>query len=73
MQNLLTQNILEIQAKMKRPNIRIIDKEESENSLCKQPTNIFFKIIEEIFPSLIWRFTQTYKKPIELQINWTRK
>ena len=37
---------------MKRPNQRIIDIEESEDSQIKGPVNIFNKIIEENFPNL---------------------
>jgi hypothetical protein len=44
---LLTQNIQEIQNAMKRPNLRIIGIEESEDSQLKGPVNIFNKILEE--------------------------
>jgi hypothetical protein len=37
---------------MRRPNLRIIGIEESEDSQHKGPVNIFNKIIEEIFPHL---------------------
>ena len=47
---LLTQNIQEIQDTMRRPNLRIIGIEESENSQLKGPVNIFNKIVEENFP-----------------------
>jgi hypothetical protein len=50
--NLLTQNIQEIQDIMRRPNLRIIDIEESKDSQLKEPVNIFNKIIEENFPNL---------------------
>jgi hypothetical protein len=36
---------------MKRPNLRIIGREESEDSQLKGPVNIFNKIIEENFPN----------------------
>jgi hypothetical protein len=49
---LLTQNIQEIQDKMRRPNLRITDIEESEDFQLKGPVNIFNKIIEEKFPNL---------------------
>ena len=49
---LLTENIQEIQDTMRRPYLRIIDIEESEDSQLKGPVNIFNKIIEEIFPNL---------------------
>jgi hypothetical protein len=52
---------------MRRPNLRIIGIEESEDSQLKGPINIFNKIIEENFPSL------KKEKPTELQIDWTRK
>jgi uncharacterized coiled-coil protein SlyX len=50
--NLLTQNIQEIQDTMRRPNLSIIGKEESEDSQLKGPVNIFNKIIEENLPNL---------------------
>jgi hypothetical protein len=37
---------------MKRPNLRIIAIEESEESQLKEPVNIFNKIVEENFPNL---------------------
>jgi hypothetical protein len=49
---LLTQNIQEIQDTMRRPNLRIIGIEESEDSQLKGTVNIFNKIIEEKFPNL---------------------
>ena len=49
---LLTQNIQEIQDTMRRPNLRIIGIEESEDSQLKGPVNSFNKIIEENFPNL---------------------
>jgi hypothetical protein len=49
---ILMQTIQEIQDTMRRPNLRIIDTEESEDSQLKGPVNIFNKIIEEIFPNL---------------------
>jgi hypothetical protein len=49
---ILTQNIQEIQDTMKRPNLRIIGIEKSEDSQLKGPVNIFNKIIEENFPNL---------------------
>ena len=48
----LTQNIQEIQDTMRRPNLRIIGIEESEDSQLKGPVNIFNKIIGENFPNL---------------------
>jgi len=52
MQNLLTQNIKKIQDTKKRPNLRRIGIEESEDSQLKGPVNIFNQIIEENFPNL---------------------
>ena len=49
---LLTQNIQEIQDTMRRPNLRIIGIEESEDSQLKGLVNIFNKIIEENVPNL---------------------
>jgi hypothetical protein len=37
---------------MRRPNLRIVGIEESEDSQIKEPVNIFNKIIEENFPNL---------------------
>jgi hypothetical protein len=37
---------------MKRPNLRIIGIEESEDSQLKGPENVFNKIIEENLPNL---------------------
>jgi hypothetical protein len=49
---LLNQYIQEIQDTMRRPNLRIIGIEESEESQLKGPVNIFNKNIEENFPNL---------------------
>jgi hypothetical protein len=49
---ILTQNIQEIQDKMRRPNIRIIAIDENEHFKIKGTVNIFNKIIEENFPNL---------------------
>jgi hypothetical protein len=46
---------------MRRPNLRIIGIEESEDSQLKGPVNIFNKIIEENFPNL------KKKMPINIQ------
>jgi chromosome segregation ATPase len=48
---ILTQNIQEIQDKMRRPNLRTIV-DENEDFQLKGPANIFNKIIEEDFPNL---------------------
>ena len=52
MQNAKTQNIQEIQDKMRKPNLRIIGLEESKDSQIRGPVNSFNKIIEENFPNL---------------------
>ena len=49
---ILTQNILEIQDTMRRPNLRIIGIDENEDFQLKGPVNIFNKIIEENFSYL---------------------
>ena len=51
-QKFLTENIQEIQDTMRRPNLRIIGVDESEDFQLKGPANIFNKIIEENFPNL---------------------
>jgi hypothetical protein len=48
---ILTQDIQEIQGTMKRPNLRIISIDDSEDSQLKGSVNIFNKIIEENFPN----------------------
>jgi hypothetical protein len=67
---LLTQNIQEIQDIMRRPNLRIIDKEESKDFQLKGPVNIFNKIIEENFPNLKkeipMNIQETYRTPNRL-------
>ena len=45
-------NIPEIQDTMRRPNLRIIGIEGSEDSQVNGPLNIFNKIIKENFPNL---------------------
>ena len=49
---LLTQNIYEIQDKMRRPNLRIIGIEENKDFQIKGPVNTFNKIIEDNFSNL---------------------
>jgi hypothetical protein len=49
---ILTQNIQEIQDKMRIPNLWIIGVDENEDFQLKGPANIFKKIIEENFPNL---------------------
>jgi chromosome segregation ATPase len=71
--NILTQNIQEIRNTMRRPNLLIIGVDENEDFQLKGPANIFNKIIEENFPNLKKEMPMNIKKPIELQIDWTRK
>jgi hypothetical protein len=52
MQKVLTQNIQEIQDKMRRPNLGMIGIDENESFQLKGSVNIFNKIIEENFPNL---------------------
>jgi hypothetical protein len=49
---LLTQNIQGIQDTRRRPNLKITDIEENEDSHLKGPVRIFNKVIEENFPNL---------------------
>ena len=58
---------------MRRPNLRIIGVEESEDSQLKGPVNIFNKIIEENFPNLKKEVPIKIQEATELQIDWTRK
>jgi chromosome segregation ATPase len=49
---ILTQNIQEIQDRMRRPNLWIIGTDENKDFQLKGPVNIFNKIIEENLPNL---------------------
>jgi hypothetical protein len=55
---------------MRRPNLRIIGTEESEDSKFKGPVNIFTKIIGENFPNLMKEMPiniqEAYKTPNRL-------
>jgi hypothetical protein len=55
---------------MRRPNLRIIGIEESEDSQLKGPVNTFNKIIEETFPNLKKKMPmdiqEAYKTPYRL-------
>jgi hypothetical protein len=57
----LTQNIQEIQDRMKRSNQRTIGIEEGEESQFKGPENIFNKIIKESFSIKYTRSVQNMK------------
>jgi hypothetical protein len=58
---------------MRRPNLRIIGIDETEDFRLKGPVNIFNKIIEENFPNIKKQMPMNIKKPTELQIDRTRK
>ena len=64
-ENILTQNIQETQDTMKRQNLGIIGREETEESQLQWPANILNKLIEENFPKL--------KKEMPISIQETRK
>ena len=64
-ENILTQNIQETQDTMKRPNLGIIGREETEESQLQWPANILNKLIEENFPKL--------NKEMPISIQETRK
>ena len=51
-ENILTQNIQETQDTMRRQNLGIIGREETEESQLQEPPNILNKLIEENFPKL---------------------
>jgi chromosome segregation ATPase len=69
---ILTQNIQEIQDRMRKSNLRIIGVDENKEFQLKGPANIFNKLIEENFTNLKNGMSMN-KKPTELQIDWTRK
>jgi hypothetical protein len=69
---ILTQNIQELQDTMRRPNLRIIGIDENED-FQRKGQQISSTNIEETFPNLKKEMPMTYKKPTELQIDWTRK
>jgi uncharacterized coiled-coil protein SlyX len=70
---LLNQSIQEIQDNITRPNLRIIRLEENGDSQLKGSEDVFNKIIKENFPNLKKEMAIKDKKPIEHQINGTRK
>jgi chromosome segregation ATPase len=70
---ILTQNIQEMQDKMRRPNLRIIGVDEDEDFQLKGPANIFNKIIEENLPNLKKEMPMNIQERTELQIDWTSK
>jgi hypothetical protein len=70
---ILTQNIQQIQDPIRRPNLRIIVIEESEDSQLKGPVNIFNKIIEENFPNLKKEMSVNIQEAYRTMNNWIRK
>jgi hypothetical protein len=58
---------------MRRPNLRIIGIEESEDSQLKGPVNIFNKIIEENFPNLKKEMPMNIQEAYRTPNRWTRK
>ena len=69
--NFLTKNIQEIQNSMRRPNLRIIGKEESDDFQLLGPVIIFNKIIEDNLPNLenerLMNIQEAYRTPNRLQ------
>jgi hypothetical protein len=53
-----------------RQNLRLIGIEESKDYQVKGPVNIFNKIVEENFPTIMKEMPMNIQ---EHQINWTRK
>ena len=73
---LLTQNIQEIQDKLRKQNLRIIGIEKSEDFQLKGPVNDFNKIIEEKFPNLKKEMhinIQEAYRTFLIHIDWIRK
>jgi hypothetical protein len=58
---------------MKRPNLRIIGTEDSEDSQLKGPANIFNKIIEENFPNLKKEMPINIQKVDRTPNRWDQK
>jgi hypothetical protein len=58
---------------MSRPNLRIVGREESEDSQFKGPVNIFNKIIEENFTNLKKEMTINILEDYRTPIDWTVK
>lgn len=70
---LLTQNIQEIQDTMKRPNLRIMEIEENEDSQLKGPENVFNKITKEKFPNLKKKIAIMALKAYRTPNKWDQK
>jgi hypothetical protein len=66
----LTQNFQDIQDTLRRPNLRIKGREESEDSHLKGSVNIFNKIIEETFynqkKEMLMNIQEAYRTPNRL-------
>ena len=58
---------------MRRPNLRIMGLEKSEDFQFKGPANIFNKIIEENFPNLKKEMPMNTQEAYRTQIDWARK
>jgi archaeosine-15-forming tRNA-guanine transglycosylase len=67
---ILIQNTQEIQDTVRRPNLRIIGKDENEDFQLKGPVNIFNKIIKENIPKLkeemLMNIQEAYRNPNRL-------
>ena len=62
---ILTQNIQEIQDKMRRPNLWIIGVDENEDFQLKRPANIFNKIIRIKLPKPKERDTHDHTRSLQ--------
>jgi hypothetical protein len=58
---------------MKRPNLRITEWEEGEESQLQGPENTLHKIIEENFPNLKKEMPINIQKAYRTPLDWTRK
>jgi hypothetical protein len=70
---ILTQNIQEIQDRMRRPNLQIIGVDENEDFQLKGPAYIFKKNVGENFPNLKKEIPMNIKEAYRTKIDWTRK
>jgi hypothetical protein len=61
--------VQKIQDTMRRPNLRIIGIEESEDSQLKGTVNIFNKIMEENFPNLKNEIPMNLQETKECQVD----
>jgi hypothetical protein len=58
---------------MRRPNLRIMGIEESEDSQCKGSINIFNKIIENNFPNLKKEMPMNIQEAYRTPKRWDQK